>query len=144
VAVCNCPMRTAIFDARFESLDAIREFVAQAARDAGFDDVNIYSIQLSADEACSNIIEHAYKGDPDHIIECSSTVDQGNFVLIFKDHGCCFDPEIVPEPNLSGKLEERSIGGLGLYLIHHLMDEVKYESQGEAGNVLTLKKRLAA
>lgn len=135
-------MRTAIFDAKFESLNDIREFVAQAARDAGFDEVNIYAIQLSADEASSNIIEHAYKNDPGHIIECSSTVEDGNFILIFKDHGCCFDPALVPEPNIAGKLDERNIGGLGLYLINHLMDEVKYESLGETGNVLTMKKRL--
>jgi len=135
-------MRTAIFSAKFENLDAIREFVAQAAKDAGFDESVVYAIQLAADEASSNIIEHAYKEDPSGEIECSCSEDDENLVIIFRDHGCYFNPSKVPEPVLTGNLNERQVGGLGLYLIRQLMDEVHYESLGEAGNVLILKKHL--
>ncbi|OGN76587.1 MAG: hypothetical protein A2X25_08005 [Chloroflexi bacterium GWB2_49_20] len=135
-------MRTAIFQAKYENLDAIREYVAQAAKDAGFDEAGIYSVQLAADEACSNIIEYAYNAVDDGEIECTCSQDGKNLVIIFRDHGCCFDPASVPEPILTGELNERHIGGLGIYLIRHLMDEVHYESLGEAGNVLTLKKHL--
>lgn len=135
-------MRTAIFKAKFENLDAIREYLSQAAKDHGVDEEGIYTIQLAGDEACSNIIEHAYKGTPDGEIECTVTKDGENLILIIKDHGCCFDPASVPEPKLNSPIEERDIGGLGLYLIRHLMDEVNYESLGTAGNVLTLKKHI--
>jgi anti-sigma regulatory factor (Ser/Thr protein kinase) len=138
----NINMRTAIFQAKYENLDAIREYVAQAAQDAGFDEAGVYAVQLSADEACSNIIEHAYKANDDGEIECTCSQDGKNLVIIFRDHGCCFDPASVPEPVLTGTLNERQIGGLGIYLIRHLMDEVHYETLGEAGNILTLKKRL--
>jgi len=135
-------MRTAIFQAKFENLDAIREYVAQAAIDAGLNETGVYAVQLAADEACSNIIEHAYETVDDGEIECTCSTDNENLVMIFRDHGSCFDPASLPEPVLSGSLNERQIGGLGIFLINHLMDVVEYESLGEAGNVLTLKKHL--
>lgn len=135
-------MRTAIFQANFKNLDSIREYVARAAKDAGFDEAGVYAIQLAADEACSNIIEHAYKLDENGEIECTCGLEGNNLVIVFRDHGNSYDPASVPTPNLTGKINKRQIGGLGLYLIRHLMDEVQYESFDEAGNVLTLKKHL--
>jgi anti-sigma regulatory factor (Ser/Thr protein kinase) len=136
-------MRTVIFQADYKNLDSIREFVGRAAKDAGFDESGIYAIQLVADEASTNIIEHAYKTEKNGKIECSCSLVGNNLVIIFRDHGDRFDPELVPEPNLTGDINKRNIGGLGLYLIRQLMDEVQYESLGAAGNVLTLKKRIA-
>ena len=139
----NFTMRTAIFQAKYKNLDSIREYVARAAKDAGFDEAGIYAIQLAADEASSNIIEHAYKTEDEGEIECTCGLEGNNLVLVFRDHGVSYDPDSVPEPNLTGKLNKRQIGGLGLHLIRHLMDEVHYESFDEAGNVLTLKKHIA-
>lgn len=141
-SVHKITMRTAIFQADFKNLDSIREYVARAAKDAGFDEAGVYAIQLAADEASSNIIEHAYIAEDDGEIECTCSQEGDNLVLVFRDHGVSFKPESVPEPNLTGKLNRRQIGGLGLYLIRHLVDEVHYESLGEAGNVLTLKKHM--
>jgi serine/threonine-protein kinase RsbW len=135
-------MRTAIFQANFKNLDSIREYVARAAKDAGFDDAGVYAIQLAADEASSNIIEHAYKGDDEGEIECTCSLDGNDLVIVFRDHGLSYEPDLIPEPNLTGKLNKRKIGGLGLHLIRHLMDEVHYESFDKAGNVLTLKKHI--
>ncbi len=135
-------MRTAIFPANFKNLDSIREYVARAAKDAGCDEAGVYAIQLAADEACSNIIEHAYKTEDGGEIECTCSQDGNSLVLVFRDHGINFEPDLVPEPDLTGKLNQRQIGGLGLYLIRQLMDEVHYESLNEAGNVLTLKKHI--
>jgi anti-sigma regulatory factor (Ser/Thr protein kinase) len=136
-------MRTAIFKANFKNLDSIREYVARAAKDAGFDEAGVYAIQLAADEASSNIIEHAYRDEEDGDIECTCSLEGNHLVLVFRDHGLSYEPESIPEPNLSGKLSKRQIGGLGLYLIRKLMDEVHYESFDKAGNVLTLKKHIA-
>lgn len=138
----NFIMRTAIFKAKFKNLDSIREYVASAAKDAGFDESGVYAIQLAADEASSNIIEHAYKDDDDGEIECSCSLEGNTLVMVFRDHGASYEPASVPKPKLTGKLSQRQIGGLGLYLIHQLMDDVHYESFDEAGNVLTLKKHL--
>lgn len=134
-------MRTEILSADFSNLDHIREFVAQAARDAGLDDKEAYAVQLAVDEAASNIIEHAYRDMPGGQIEitCSQRLD--GLAVILRDHGRSFDPKQVRKPNLGAKLSRRSIGGLGLYMIHKLMDDVHYEATVGAGNVLTLFKK---
>ena len=101
----------------------------------------IYDIQLAVDEACSNIIEHAYGVDQSGDIECSfSKVDDG-LLVILHDHGRPFDLSKVPEPDLTSGLNQRPIGGLGLHFMRSSMDEIHYESKGEIGNVLMMIKR---
>ncbi|MRR38825.1 ATP-binding protein, partial [bacterium] len=134
-------MRTAIFPARFEQLDVIREFAAKAARDAGMEEGDIYAVELSIDEACSNIIEHAYAGTDGGEIECTCSHDLHALKIILRDHGRPFDPSVVPDPDLGAKLEDRQVGGLGIFLMKQLMDEVHFEPLGESGNLLTLVKR---
>jgi sigma-B regulation protein RsbU (phosphoserine phosphatase) len=133
-------MRTAIFTAKFDQLDAIREFAAQAARDAGMDDSATYAVELCIDEACTNIIEHAYEGIDGGEIECTCDKDDKNLTIILHDHGKSFDPSSIPFPDLNADLESRPVGGLGVFLIKKLMDEVRFEPLGEVGNVLTMVK----
>jgi sigma-B regulation protein RsbU (phosphoserine phosphatase) len=137
-------MRTAIFPAKFEQLDAIREFASQAARDAGMDDSAIYAVELSMDEACTNVIEHAYEGMEAGVIECTCDSDENNLTIIIHDHGKSFDPASIALPNLDADLDSRPIGGLGVFLMKKLMDEVRFEPLGVAGNVLTMVKRCKA
>jgi sigma-B regulation protein RsbU (phosphoserine phosphatase) len=134
-------MRTAIFPAKYDQLDAIREFAAQAARDAGMDDSAIYAVQLSMDEACTNVIEHAYEGVDGGEIECTCDSDNKNLTIIIHDHGKSFDPSTIALPNLDSDLDSRPVGGLGVFLMKKLMDEVRFEAMGESGNVLTMIKR---
>ena len=132
------------FDANFDNLDEIREFVGEVARQGGFSDKEIYSIQLAADEASSNIIEHAYASVGGGKIEIDCSISDTELKIIMRDHGKSFDPSSVPEPNINADLSERKIGGLGMYLMRKLMDEVSYESSSNAGNVLTMIKRMGA
>jgi serine phosphatase RsbU (regulator of sigma subunit)/putative methionine-R-sulfoxide reductase with GAF domain/anti-sigma regulatory factor (Ser/Thr protein kinase) len=134
-------MRTVIFPARFEQLEAIREFAAEAAKDAGMDEGDIYAVELAIDEACTNIIEHAYEGQDGGDIECTCDTDGICLTVVIRDHGKPFDPSTVAEPDLEADLESRRVGGLGIFLIKQLMDEVHFEPLGEAGNVLTMVKR---
>jgi serine/threonine-protein kinase RsbW len=129
------------FPARFEFLDEIREFVAQIARDGGFNDKEIYSLQLAADEAASNIIEHAYGeiSDADFDVTCDMRDDL--MIITMRDTGKPFNPSNVKQPNLKADLADRQIGGLGLYLMRKLMDDVRYEANPRTGNVLTMTKR---
>jgi serine/threonine-protein kinase RsbW len=129
------------FPAKFEYLDEIREFVAGIARDGGFNDKEVYSLQLAADEAASNIIEHAYEGLPDGVIRITCDMQGMEIVITMHDDGKPFDPSKVKQPNLKANLSERQIGGLGLYLMRKLMDKVEYESTPGAGNLLTMRKR---
>jgi serine/threonine-protein kinase RsbW len=133
-------MRTAIFLSKYEALDAMREFVCQAAEDAGMDESDSYKVQLAVDEACSNIIEHACDGLCETQIEITCTDADENLTIMIRDHGEPFDPTSVPEPDLDANIEDRPIGGLGIFLMRKLMDDIHYEQLGEAGNVLTLVK----
>lgn len=110
------------------------------AKNAGFDSFAIYSIEMAVDEACSNIIEHAYGGEGNGVIYCTCSVGSDGITITLQDRGKSFDPSKVPQPNLSKNLDERTAHGLGLYFIRKWMDEVSFKSTG-AENVLTMVKR---
>jgi serine/threonine-protein kinase RsbW len=129
------------FPARFEFLDEIRELVAQIAHEGGFTDKEIYSLQLASDEAASNIIEHAYEGVTDASFDVTCDLHGETIIITMRDTGMPFDPTRVKQPNLKADLSERQIGGLGLYLMRKLMDEVRYESNARTGNLLIMTKR---
>ena len=129
------------FAAKFEYLDEIREFVGDIAREGGFSDKDVYNIQLATDEAASNIIEHAYENVSDGILELSCGVKKDVITIVLIDHGESFDPSEVPLPDLKADLSDRKIGGLGIFLMRKLMDEVTYEPRPDKSNVLTMTKR---
>jgi sigma-B regulation protein RsbU (phosphoserine phosphatase) len=134
-------MSTQVFPANFDQLDAIREFVGRIARSASMDDRDVYAVQLAVDEACSNIIEHAYDGVTDGKIEITCVYRQNELCIYLRDWGNPFDPSIATEPDLSVDLSERRVGGLGIFLIRKMMDEVRYDSEPDRGNLLKLVKR---
>jgi anti-sigma regulatory factor (Ser/Thr protein kinase) len=130
------------YSAKFEYLDEIREFVGAIAREGGFSNKDVYNIQLATDEAASNIIEHAYEGVKDGILELSCGMEGETIKIILVDHGEPYDPDSIPMPDLKADLSERKIGGLGIFLMRKLMDEVHYESHPEKNsNILTMIKR---
>ena len=134
-------MRTAIFPANLDQLDVIRTFAAQAARDGGLDDSDIYSVELCVDEACTNIIEHAYEGIEGGDIEITFDSNGQALTIIIRDHGKPFDPSTLASPDLDADLDSRQVGGLGVFLMKKMMDELRFEPLGESGNVLTMVKR---
>lgn len=127
--------------ARFEFLDEIREFVARIARTGGFNDKEVYSLQLAADEAASNIIEHAYENVSDAKFDVTCDMNGDTLVITMRDTGKPFNPSNVRIPNLKADLSERKIGGLGVYLMRKLMDDIHYLANPETGNLLTMTKR---
>jgi serine/threonine-protein kinase RsbW len=134
-------MKTVQFAAKFEYLDEIREFVGAIARKSGFSDKDVYNIQLATDEAASNIIEHAYENISDGLLELSCGVRDDLMTIILIDHGESFDPSEIPLPDLKADLSDRKIGGLGIFLMRKLMDDVHYEVKPNKGNILTMTKR---
>ena len=134
-------MKKANFLADFKNLDSIRQLVGEVAEKADFSCKDVYSIQLATDEACSNIIEHAYQDFPQGVIDISCEAVDGQITVVIHDHGKEFDMSRVRKPNLSKELSEREVGGLGVYLMHKLMDEVRFSSSKRSGNTLTMIKR---
>lgn len=134
-------MQSIRFAAKFEFLDEIREFVGDIARNGGFGEKDIYNIQLATDEAASNIIEHAYEGIPDGVLDISCGMEADTIRITLIDYGFPFDPSTIPMPDLKADLSNRKIGGLGIYLMRKLMDDVQYEPRHDKSNVLTMIKR---
>lgn len=118
--------RTKKYPARFKKLDQVRGFVGQAADDCGLGVDAQYQVQLAVDEAFSNIVEHAYGGESDEEIEVTCILADYGLTIKLKDCGVVFNPKDVPDPDLHAELQERQVGGLGLYFIRQLMDEVEF------------------
>jgi serine/threonine-protein kinase RsbW len=134
-------MQSARFAAKYEFLDEIREFVGAIARQGGFSDKDVYNIQLATDEAASNMIEHSYENIPDGVIDLSCGMEDEQIRIVLIDYGEPFDPSAIPLPDLKADLSDRKIGGLGIFLMRKLMDEVHYEPKPDKSNVLTMIKR---
>jgi len=128
----------------YSNLSKIGDFVERFAVQIGLDLRSIYAVQMAVDEACSNIIEHGYGGEGkgEIYLQCQQLED--GIKVIIQDRAKPFDPEAVPMPNVEAPLEERSEGGLGLFLMHRLMDEVRFEFGGgnkRDTNTLVMIKR---
>lgn len=132
-------MPSQIFPGVFDSLPHIASFVLAIAQEAGFDGFDLYQIETGVDEACSNIIEHAYCGDCSGLIEIDCTASDDKLVITIRDHGMPFDPKSIRKPNLTSKLKDRCEHGLGIYMMQQWMDEVEYQFF-PGTNILTLVK----
>jgi serine/threonine-protein kinase RsbW len=102
---------------------------------------DIYSVQLAVDEACTNIIQHAYsnKSKGQILIQCMLSSENNQFIVTITDWGKSFDPKIVPKPDTESNLNERKEGGLGLFLINKFMDSVKYTSAQNMNKLVMVK-----
>lgn len=125
--------------ARLDAINSICEAVADEAKNAGFDDRTAYACELAVYEACENIVVHGY-GEEDGEGEISAAIRSrpGELTVELRDQAGPFDPASAPA-NRPDPKEDLPIGGLGLYIVHEVMDEIRYErSRGE--NRLLLRK----
>jgi serine/threonine-protein kinase RsbW len=118
-----------------DSLGPIREFVKSAAAAAGLETRKSYRLQLAVDEIATNIITHGYdeagrSGD----VLVHSSFEAGKLSIVIEDHGAAYDPEVEEDEGeeiADMPLEDRPIGGLGIYLTTRNVDEFHYERVGE-------------
>ncbi|RMD49860.1 MAG: ATP-binding protein [Ignavibacteria bacterium] len=122
-----------------ENLSVIRDFINDQAARAGFDADDIHKIILAVDEACTNVIKHAYKFSPEGEITISTKIEKNKFVISIFDRGLHFDPNKIPEPDIIEYHKSKKIGGLGMYLMKKLMDEVRYNISTDSNQVILIK-----
>ncbi|MGI6375526.1 MAG: ATP-binding protein [Anaerolineae bacterium] len=122
-------------------LGEISEFVGARARQAGLSEDGVYEIQMATDEACTNSIEHAYEGRTSGQIDVCCYIDGAYFVVRVTDYGRRFDPDLVPMPDVTAPLEERTIGGLGLFFMRRLVDSIEFSFDPIQGNQVVMRKR---
>ena len=132
------PVRELRIQADLTNLASVAGFVSACCEHWRIAAKDTFDIQLAVDEAVTNIIEHAYAGEPGEVsFRC--WVATHHFYVQLQDTGKPFDPAAVPYPNITGSLAERKTGGLGIYFMRHLMDEVHFEHH-EDGNTLQMVK----
>lgn len=135
--------RTLNIESRTERLIAVREFVSAAARECGFPDDEVSKITLAVDEACTNIIKHAYKNDPTKKITVSVKNRADGLVIAISDTGAGFNPSNVQSPDMKEYLSHYRHGGLGMYLMKSLMDKIEYRIAMGRRNEVRLTKYLS-
>src|SRR6266850_1411949 len=121
-------------------LAEIRDFIQDVGEKIQIPGKILANTKLAVDEACTNIVKHGYKGKTG-FIEVVVTGNQREFSMEIRDQGESFDLRNVKSPDLKMYVETRKRGGLGVFLMNQLMDEVRYRGSLE-GNVLSMSKRL--
>jgi serine/threonine-protein kinase RsbW len=122
-------------------LEDIRSFVSGIARQSGFVEEEVNKIELAVDEACSNVIEHAYEGERPGDIDVAVRADRSKLTVTVSDRGKTFRFDGVPVPDMKQYLSELRVGGLGIYLMRMLMDDVTYRSKAGRNELRMVKYR---
>ena len=125
-----------------ENLALIREFVTTVGAQAGLAEIEIAKLELAVDEACANVIEHAYSHDASKEVTVSANYDGDSITFKIEDTGAGFDPTKIQQEELESLIAKRKDGGLGMRLIKTLMDEVQYEIGPGQKNELRMTKRI--
>jgi anti-sigma regulatory factor (Ser/Thr protein kinase) len=128
-------------EARLENLERIRNFVEDGCRRAGGDDPSCFALKLAVDEACTNIIQHGYRGRGAGDVRLTFANDAEKMTVTIQDHAPPFAPDNIPLPDRAPGWERRAASGLGWHFIQSTMDSVEYRPDARRGNRLTLVKR---
>ena len=119
----------------------LNEFVEEIGNEFSLSPEVVFNLTLVLEEAVVNIINYAYPKEDHESIYLSAKLHNDSIMLVLTDTGKEFDPTMAPEADITLSADERPIGGLGIFLIRQIMNEVKYE-RIEGKNVLTLEKKL--
>ena len=122
-------------------ISKLNEFVEEIGNEFSLTPDVVFNVNLVLEEAIVNVINYAYPKEKHESIYLSAQLHEGSIVFVLTDTGMQFDPTKAPEADITLSLEDRPIGGLGIFLIRQIMNEVSYE-RIEGKNVLTLSKKL--
>jgi len=125
-----------------DNLSTIRNFIKEFSALVGFDKETSNKIVLATDEACTNIIKHAYKYSKSGDININVSYSNKKIKISITDEGVHFNSKSIKEPNLKKYYEEKRVGGLGMFLMKKLMDEIIYSQPKAKKNKVTLIKYL--
>jgi serine/threonine-protein kinase RsbW len=131
------PIRSLVVQAVLAEVAPICDLVSQGALAAGFDDSTSYACQLAVGEACENIVLHGYGNRAAGQISVTVDSEPGALTIQLADTAPPFNPAESP-PNPPDP-ENPRMGGLGLLIMHRVMDEIDYAREQDE-NLLTLKK----
>lgn len=122
-------------------ISRLQEFIEELGEELALSVETTMNINLALEEAVVNIIMYAYPGDEQHEILLKVILNEQQLIFWLTDNGQSFDPTQVPEADITAPIEEREIGGLGIFLIRNIMNEVTY-TRLDGENHLIMKKNL--
>ncbi len=126
--------------AALASLEPIQAFIAEHVNQAGLDIHSYPSLSLIVEEIIVNIITHAYKNTDAGPITIELKILPESICISFSDRGHPFDPLALEPPDITKNIEERDIGGLGLFMVRQMADEINYQRYHDE-NLLTITLR---
>ena len=122
-------------------ISKLNEFIEEIGNEFSLPPDVVFNLNLVLEEAVVNVINYAYPKEDHQSIWLSATLHEGTIILVLTDTGVAFDPTMVPEADITLSAEDRPIGGLGIFLIRQIMNEVRY-ARIDGKNILTLEKKL--
>jgi len=123
-------------------LEEITAFLELLGDEWGFSPGLVMSLNLVLEEAFTNVVFYAWNDDEQHLIDLDFEKNGNLLKIVLSDEGREYDPTRKEEPDLDLPVEDRSIGGLGIFLIRKIMDSVEYQRQGEK-NFLIMTKNIS-
>ena len=133
--------RNIVLSNNVEDVPRLADFVNEVCEAMGFDMSLTMQMNLALEGAVVNVMKYAYPTGThgDISIEAEANDERLKFTII--DRGTSFDPTATADVDTTLSVEERPIGGLGIYLVRQIMDSINYE-RIDSHNVLTLRKKL--
>ena len=133
------PAHSCTIDADIHAIPAVSLALDKTMHSYGFSDEEILDTQLAVEEAITNVIVHGYAKNPGKIQIIFRT--SGNHAeILIEDTAPPFNPLLIPEPSITENVEDRKIGGLGIFLIRQVIDEISYRYEN-GKNILVLVKK---
>ncbi len=124
------------------NLGELRDFSEAVAINCGLNHEHAFAYKLAAEEICHNILQHGYAGREPGNIDLSFKCEKGKAILTITDDGKYFSPDQSESPDIEADWTERSVGGLGIYFVKELMDNVSYNKTEDNRNELIMEKEL--
>jgi anti-sigma regulatory factor (Ser/Thr protein kinase) len=126
---------------RLSELETLYRNLEQFGNSLGLSEKTIFRSKLALDELFTNIISYGYTNNDEHWIEITVSHENETLILRIEDEGIFFNPTENERTGLECSLEECEIGGLGIHITKHFMDDISYQRCGNK-NVVTLKINL--
>ncbi|HSM48325.1 MAG TPA: ATP-binding protein [Draconibacterium sp.] len=137
----NSKIKHFVIENQIGELSSLAEKIDELAEEWKLSPGLAINLNLVIEEAVSNIIFYAFKDKQKHDIEISVSLENSRLTIKITDDGIPFNPLAQQQPDINLPAEERPIGGLGIFLISQIMDEMKYE-RNKNNNILTLTKSI--
>jgi anti-sigma regulatory factor (Ser/Thr protein kinase) len=125
------------------SIDALPPAIDEAAawlKQRHATPADVWFVTLAMDELVTNSIKYGWTDSREHVIQVDLGLADGQITIAVNDDGQPFNPLEVPEPDLSGDIDERQIGGLGIHLLRKVSDAMTYERRDDRNQVVLVKR----